>query len=142
MPTPKLATWGPEPWEQPVAPDQVGGARSGCRALSAPGPADGRRQTVQILMRSHAHPACEETKRRRDAQSRRERRQYEAYDPRRWGGVVPYKADEVQISHQYFPYKAVTERAAASSEETHELRWRSAEVVGVPASRPCNLYRN
>ena len=49
-------------------------------------------------------------------------------------------SDEVQISHQYFPYKAVTERAAASSEETHELRWRSAEVVGVPASRPCNLY--
>ena len=48
-----------------------------------------------------------------------ERRQFEAYDPRRWGGVAPWTAEEAgDISADYFEYKRRMERAGASAEET------------------------
>ncbi|CAE7223986.1 unnamed protein product [Symbiodinium sp. CCMP2592] len=56
-------------------------------------------------------------RRRREA-SAHERRQYEAYDPRRWGST-PWTAEEVgHISPAYFEYKRLMERAGASAEET------------------------
>ena len=40
-----------------------------------------------------------------NARSLHEPRQYEAYDPRRWAGAVPFTADEVgEIPAEYFPY--------------------------------------
>ena len=52
---------------------------------------------------------------RRDARSQDERRQYGAYDSRRWGGTEPWTADQVDIPAEYYPYKVSMERWGASA---------------------------
>ena len=106
---------GLEPWEMPPA-----GVGDGARpAATASFPLMGRPTEDARRRRASMPTQAMRAERRRDAQSLHERRQYDAYDPERWGGVVPYTADEVgDIPAEYFGYQIAMERAGASAEET------------------------
>ncbi|CAE6971351.1 unnamed protein product [Symbiodinium sp. CCMP2592] len=91
---PAQADWGDVPWENP---------------LDA--------QAMARIAAAASNEAMRAERRRREA-SAHERRQYEAYDPRRWGST-PWTAEEVgHISPAYFEYKRLMERAGASAEDT------------------------
>ncbi|CAE7894876.1 unnamed protein product [Symbiodinium necroappetens] len=102
----------PEPWEMPAAerrsifpPVTAGG--TGGRNMRAPSAAR-RRGSVGPSPGQRAQW-------RRDARSQDERRQYGAYDSRRWGGAEPWTAEQVDIPAEYYPYKVSMERRGASA---------------------------
>ncbi|CAE7393012.1 unnamed protein product [Symbiodinium necroappetens] len=102
----------PEPWEMPSTQRRsvfppVTAEGTGGRNMRAPSAAH-RRGSVGPSPGQRAQW-------RRDARSQDERRQYGAYDSRRWGGAEPWTAEQVDIPAEYYPYKVSMERRGASA---------------------------
>ena len=102
----------PEPWEAPATQRRpifppITTEETGSRNTRAPSAAR-RRGSVGPSPGTRAQW-------RRDARSADERRQFGAYDSRRWGGTEPWTADQVDIPAEYHPYKVAMERRGASA---------------------------
>ncbi|CAE7242685.1 unnamed protein product [Symbiodinium sp. CCMP2592] len=110
------ADWGDVPWENPL--DAQAMARIAAAASNEEFPYIRQPPADASRRRSSVPTQAMRAERRRREASAHERRQYEAYDPRRWGST-PWTAEEVgHISPAYFEYKRQMERAGASAEDT------------------------
>jgi len=98
--------------------DEAALARIRAAAKHTSFPPLGRPTADASSRRSSVPTEAMRAERRQREASAHERRQFEAYDPRRWGGEAPWTAEEVgDIPAEYFDYKRRMERAGASAEE-------------------------
>ncbi|CAE7614492.1 Cacna1s, partial [Symbiodinium sp. CCMP2456] len=120
-PAPPIASPATQAAEMPVKEplDEAALARIRAAAKHTSFPPVGQRPANASQRRSSVPTEAMRAERRRREASAHERRQFEAYDPRRWGGQAPWTAEEAgDISAEYFDYKRRMERAGASAEET------------------------